>query len=447
MSRNWLFATLVPFLLFVAPLARAQDAGGPPVDGGAPGGADAPPGGGDNGGAPTDGGADPSATTPYVPQAGGGGGQKTDVNAGLDAGTRPSAAGAVGRDSFTYGTSSSAATIRGGQSGSYVMSGQYVPELHTAKRGDTLWEISQRYFGNTYNWPRLWSYNRQIQNPHWIYPGDHVRLREPSVQKSVGTVGVARLNPQVSPSTIFQRHVGFLLDGKTAAWGEIVGSPDDQMIITEQDEVYVQLVGDREYQVGQKLIVFEPRQVDEGAEFPHVWIRGIVEIDRINAKTKMARARVLESMSEMHRGCKVAPYERNLDVLTPVANKKTLQARIIGSVYPYEFYTTHQVVFINKGVLDGLEVGNRLFVVQRTDRWRRDLSSAGPLGGTRSLVEDDRSALVEDTADGPTADSYPAETYGELIVTRTRQHSATCLILASSYEIPRDATLIAREGY
>lgn len=450
MSRHWLPALLVPFAIFFATAGRAEDPAGPPADAAGPEGAPSAGANGASGAAPGDasaGSATGAAADPQTSYGGGVGSKSVDVNGALDAGTRPSGAGNVGRDGFSYGTTSSGATIRGGQGGSYVTSGQLVPELHTAKRGDTLWEISQRYFGNRYNWPRVWSFNRQIQNPHWIYPGDHIRLREAFVQKSVRTVGVGRLNPTVLPSTIFQRNLGFVLDGKTAAWGEIVGSPDDQMILSEQDEVYVQLVGDRDYQVGQKFIVFEPRQVDDGAEFPHVWIRGVVELDRVNPKTKMARARLLESMSEIHRGCKLAPYERNLDAITPVANKKTTQARIIGSVYPFEFYGKNQVVFIDKGVADGLEVGNRLFVVQRLDRWRRDARGAGTLGMLRSLVEDDRPALVEGPPDGPDVGSLPAETYGELIITRIRAHSATCLITASSYEIPRDATLLAREGY
>ena len=447
MSRTRRSAIIAPFILFAANVAYAQD-GGAPAGGAPAGGGDAPSDGG--AGATNPPGGEPSPTTPYVPNTGAGsaGSGAMDVNAGLDAGSRPAAAGAVGRDGFTFGTTSSGATIRGGAGGAYVVSGQYVPELHTAKRGDTLSEISQRYFGNTYNWPRLWSYNRQIQNPHWIYPGDHIRLREPFVQQSsVVTVGVARLNPRVPPATIFQRHVGFLLDGKTPAWGEVVGSPGDRMILAEQDAVYVQLVGDRDYKVGQKLIVFEPRQVDAGTEYPLVWIRGIVEIDRINPKTKMARARVLESMSEIHRGCKVAPYERNLDTLTPVANKKTLQARIVGSTYPHEFYGANQVVFIDKGTLDGVEVGNRFVAVQRADSWRRDLPSAGPLGNERSIVEDDRPARVEKAPDAPSVEDFPAETYAELIVTRVRERSATCLVTASNREIPRDATLLAREGY
>jgi hypothetical protein len=193
--------------------------------------------------------------------------------------------------------------------------------------------------------------------------------------------------------------------------------------------------------------VFEPRKVKNLAEFPLVWIRGIVQIDRFNPKTKMARARVLESLSEIHRGCKVAPYERNLDVVAPVRNSKTVQARIVGSLYPWEFYGQNQVVFIDKGTEDGLEVGNRLFAVQRVDRWRQTLGTGGSYTPKRSIVEDDVKAPVEDPPDEGDPELYPAETYGEVIVTRVRKHSATVLITASNFEIPRGATLVAREGY
>jgi LysM repeat protein len=372
-----------------------------------------------------------------------------DVNAGLGQSNRPLSAGGIGRDGFDLqsGGKYSAETIRGGQGAAYVVSGQFVPELHTARRGDTLWEISAKYYGNPYNWPRVWSYNRQVQNPHWIYPGDHIRLREPYVQQSGFGVSFTRLAPLVSPNTKFQRHLGYVLDDKTPSWGEIVGSPEDQMILSQEDEVYIQLVGEREYQVGQKLMVFEPRTVKSLTEYPLVWIRGIVQIDRYNPKTKMARARIIESLNEIHRGCRVAPFERNLDVVAPVRNKKTVQAKVVGALHPHEFYGQNQVVFIDRGTEDGLEIGNRLFVVQRADRWRQTISGSGSLTPERSIIEDDKMVRTEGPPDAGDQEKFPAETYGELVVLRARKKTATCLITASIYEIPRGATLIAREGY
>ncbi|MBA2541960.1 MAG: LysM peptidoglycan-binding domain-containing protein [Deltaproteobacteria bacterium] len=51
-----------------------------------------------------------------------------------------------------------------------------VPELHVVRSGDTLWDICWYYFNDPWQWPKIWSYNAQITNPHWIYPGDLVRL-------------------------------------------------------------------------------------------------------------------------------------------------------------------------------------------------------------------------------------------------------------------------------
>ncbi len=57
-----------------------------------------------------------------------------------------------------------------------VIQGSAVPELHVVRRGDTLWDICFLYFNDPWQWPKIWSYNPQVTNPHWIYPGDLVRL-------------------------------------------------------------------------------------------------------------------------------------------------------------------------------------------------------------------------------------------------------------------------------
>ncbi|HEY0095978.1 MAG TPA: LysM peptidoglycan-binding domain-containing protein, partial [Archangium sp.] len=49
-------------------------------------------------------------------------------------------------------------------------------EVHTVERGDTLWDLSSKYLGTPWYWPKVWSFNPQIANPHWIYPGNQVRF-------------------------------------------------------------------------------------------------------------------------------------------------------------------------------------------------------------------------------------------------------------------------------
>ncbi|BAI79782.1 hypothetical protein DEFDS_0274 [Deferribacter desulfuricans SSM1] len=43
-------------------------------------------------------------------------------------------------------------------------------ETYTVKKGDTLWDISGKYYNDYFLWPLLWKYNTDINNPDLIYP-------------------------------------------------------------------------------------------------------------------------------------------------------------------------------------------------------------------------------------------------------------------------------------
>ena len=52
-----------------------------------------------------------------------------------------------------------------------------VPEKYEVVKGDTLWDISERFLGDPLQWPEVWKNNDYIINPHLIYPGDIIRFR------------------------------------------------------------------------------------------------------------------------------------------------------------------------------------------------------------------------------------------------------------------------------
>ncbi|MBK8201037.1 MAG: LysM peptidoglycan-binding domain-containing protein [Bdellovibrionales bacterium] len=57
-----------------------------------------------------------------------------------------------------------------------VIVGERETEIYPIQKGDNLWEISKTLFSDGYFWPKVWSINSSITNPHVIEPGRKIRF-------------------------------------------------------------------------------------------------------------------------------------------------------------------------------------------------------------------------------------------------------------------------------
>ena len=327
------------------------------------------------------------------------------------------------------------------------------PSQHTVRKGDTLWSICDGYFHNPYQWPRIWSYNPQIQNPHWIYPNEQVRLKpgvalntpQVEMKETAGPGGLVDRRRTVPAETIFLRDEGFIDDESGLNWGSITGAPEDKMFLTDFDEAYVRIGPDHDVKLGQELTVFRPVRTATNGTGTVISIGGTLRVDQWNPQTRIARAQVVETLDTIERGARVGPIARRFEVVSPVRNEVDVRSHVLVAVRPHVFYGQDQVVFIDKGAEDGLKPGNRLFVIRRGDAWR------GSMGTDRTAdrvpMEKDTIGEVEPTPRIRDEKQYPEEIIGELRVLNTQKKSATCYVTRARGEIEINDDVVARKGY
>ena len=258
-----------------------------------------------------------------------------------------------------------------------------VPQAHTVKDGDTLWDITQTYYGDPYRWPQVWSYNPDITNPHWIYPDAQVQLR-PGDGEVVDTAPrgfTTAKRRDASPHAVFQAEYGFLDANALEDAGYVIGANEEHMMMVDTDKLYVRFNEGVEPEIGRVYTVFRTMKEYERESWEKgtlVRIIGEAKLQDYDEKRQVGRAEVVNTLEGIERGFRLAPLERHFYWIDVVPAEHSLRATVVASLYPRKLPSTNQIVFVNVGAEQGIVIGNRFYIVRQGDEWRR--SAEGKVG-------------------------------------------------------------------
>lgn len=315
-----------------------------------------------------------------------------------------------------------------------------VPDTHTVKQGDTLWGITGTFIGDAWQWPRVWSYNPEITNPHWIYPGAVIRLKLGAEGEKVTTL-LSGTQVKIKPSkhkdnSVYLRDEGYIERDAMQAAGVISGANEEHMLLAYDDKVYVHFDDPKFAKVGSELAIFseipsDQRLDDEEGELVRIF--GTARIDDYDPDTKVSRAVITEALDPIERGYKVAPIRRKFLEVVPRTNSKGIQAHVVATMRPQTLSGDYSVVFVDVGREQGVQVGNRFLVVRSGDAWQQAL--------------DDNPKELGATAELPMQPKYPDEAIAELRVVDVRKKSSMCVVTSSLHPVVMQDRAEMPKGY
>lgn len=273
------------------------------------------------------------------------------------------------------------------------------PDQYTVVKGDTLWGLAGRFLKDPWKWPQIWNMNRdQIRDPHWIYPGDVIRLDRTGDYPSLSLGGAAGLAAGVGPEaaasnvvkldprvrieplqasipTIPGSVIGpFLTQPLVIESGGLDGAPtilaleERRVIVSEGNTLYADRIGMNDgvnWQVFRPGTTFRDPETGEILGFEARYL-GDARVRRYGNPSVATALDLTKSREEINRGDRLAPArETSFPSYMPRSPGKPLRGIIMSVDGGVSEVGQYQIVTLNRGSRDGVEVGHVLATYRR----------------------------------------------------------------------------------
>ncbi|MDF1592324.1 MAG: LysM domain-containing protein [Desulfobacterales bacterium] len=317
---------------------------------------------------------------------------------------------------------------------------------YTIQKGDTLWDLSKRFFDSPDQWPDLWNQNDQIPNPHWIYPGERIRLfrqegvekiKEPEKvieqakqeeEKKVEAVKAAPPPPPPKEPPYYYytqiEKVGFIRKDPVNPSGTIFRSQDDKAMISQGDEVYIRPAEHTILYPGATYTAYRNVEGIRGKKYSELvdshgtqhYFTGVVEIIKQDADYYVAR--VVRSHRDIRINDLLMPHIPRSPKIILSESREGVLGQILVNEDRDRMFGDNTIAFIDKGKKDGIQAGQ-----------------------TYSVFYEDKHGLKfykEGELLKPTASMEPVNTpidFAKILVLLTEETTSTVLVTYSEKDL------------
>lgn len=258
-------------------------------------------------------------------------------------------------------------------------------DVHVIKKGDTLWDISGKYYKDNFKWPIIWKYNTYINDPDLIFPKDKVTIplivndgeilklddeasfkignKEASVQQASMDENVkesTNVQPSVSFKTI--KLSDYEIVEKSLPAEKVIATQEGKYFVSDGDVLRISIKSEK-FSVGQEVTFL--RYIKELKDGQLLKIAGYGAVESIEKDNALVR--VKKSYESLSKGL-FARAKKNEDELKISDNYVDVRTNRTGKVvYLSQSMSIsgngYRLVF-DKGLKDGIKAGDIVEVIR-----------------------------------------------------------------------------------